>query len=74
MKNILVVYEEASGQDINLHKSELFCSQNTPGDLKDLIANTLGFRQVFGNDKYLGLSSMIGRSKHVTFKFVENRI
>jgi len=42
MKNILATYEEASGQAINLQKSELLCSRNTPDDLKNLVATTLG--------------------------------
>jgi hypothetical protein len=74
MKNILATYEEASGQTINLQKSELFCSRNTPDNLKNLIATTLGVRQVLGTCKYLGLPSMIGRSKHATFKFIKDRI
>jgi len=74
MKNILATYEEALGQAINLQKSELFCSRNTPDELKNLIATTLGVRQVLGTGKYLGLPSMIGRSKHATFKFIKDRI
>jgi hypothetical protein len=42
MKNILATYEEASGQATNLQESELFCSRNTPDDLKSLISTTLG--------------------------------
>ena len=74
MKNILATYEAASGQAINLQKSELFCSRNTPDNLKNLIATTLGVRQVLGTGKYLGLPSMIERSKHETFKFIKDRI
>jgi hypothetical protein len=74
MKNILATYEEASGQAINLQKSELFCSRNTPDDLKNLIAITLGVRQVLGTVKYLELPSIIGRSKHANSKFIKDRI
>jgi len=74
MKNILATYEEALGQTVNLQKSELFCSRNTPDDLKNLIATTLGVRQVLGTSKYLGLPTMIGRSKHATFKFIKDCI
>jgi hypothetical protein len=74
MKNILATYEKASGQAINLQKSELFCSRNMPNDLKNLIATTLGVGQVLGTGKYVGLSSMIGCSKHEIFKFIKDRI
>jgi hypothetical protein len=74
MKNILVTYEAASRQAINLQKSELFCCRNTLNDLKNPIATTLVVRQVLRTDKYLGLPSMVGRSKHATFKFITDRI
>jgi len=73
MKNILATYEEASEQAINLQKSKLYCSRNTPDDLKNLISTTLGVRQVLVTGKYLGLPSMIGHSKHATFKFIKDR-
>ena len=40
----MATYEVTSEQAINLQKSELFCSRNTPEDLKNLIATTLGVR------------------------------
>ncbi|CAI8613075.1 unnamed protein product [Vicia faba] len=43
MKNILDTYEEASGQAINLQKSELFCSRNIVPGVKDMLADTLRF-------------------------------
>ena len=49
IKNILSTYEAASSQAINLQKSEIFCSRNTPDDLKNLIAITLGVCQVLVN-------------------------
>jgi hypothetical protein len=74
MKNIFATNEEASGRAINLQKSKLFRSCNTPDDLKNLIATTLGGRQVLGTGKYLELPSMIGRSKHATIIFIKDRI
>jgi len=74
MKNILTSYEAASGQSINLQKSEMYCSRNTPMDYQGRITTILGVKQVLGTSNYLGLPSMIGRSKKVTFKFVKDRI
>jgi hypothetical protein len=74
MKHILATYEVASGQSINLLKSELFCSRNVQTPLQNSIANILGVQQVLGTGKYLGLPSMIGRSRKATFSFIKDRI
>jgi hypothetical protein len=74
MKHILATYEVASGQSINLLKSKLFCSRNVQTPLQNYIANILGVQQVLGTGKYLGLPSMIGRSRKATFSFIKDRI
>lgn len=74
MKNILTTYEAASGKAINLQKSEMYCSRNTPTDYKKHLANILRVRQVLGTRKYLVFPSIIGRSKKATLKFVNDRI
>ncbi|MCH80360.1 replication protein A 70 kDa dna-binding subunit, partial [Trifolium medium] len=74
MKNILSLYESASGQAINLQKSEFYCSRNVSAEVREAIASQLGVTQVLGTGKYLGLPSMIGRSKKSTFKFIKDRI
>jgi hypothetical protein len=74
LKNILTIYEEASGQSINLQKSEIFYSRNMLDLVKNSIANILGVQQVLGTGKYLGLLSMVGRSRIATFKFIKDRI
>ncbi|MCH80906.1 replication protein A 70 kDa dna-binding subunit, partial [Trifolium medium] len=74
MKNILSTYEKASGQAISLPKSEIFRSRNVPQSLKNSIANLLGAQAVLGTGKYLGLPSMVGRSKKATFNFIKDRV
>lgn len=74
MKEILNKYEEASGQAISLPKSEIFYSRNVDDPIKHSITNILGVRAVLGTGKYLGLPSMIGRSKKATFSFIKDRV
>ena len=44
------------------------------GPTQDSIDSILGVRAVMGTSKYLGLPSMIGRSKESTFGFIKDRI
>lgn len=37
IQNLLDIYETASGQEINKHKSEIFCSSNTKGVVREQI-------------------------------------
>jgi len=74
MKNILTTYEEASGQAINLPKSEIFYSKNVGNNLQHVVTSILGVQAVLGTDKYLGLPSMIGRNKKATFSFIKDRV
>ena len=74
MKNILNVYEAASGQAISLPKSEIFYSRNVTDDLKNNITNILAVRAVLGTGKYLGMPSMIGRDRTATFAYIKDRV
>jgi hypothetical protein len=38
------------------------------------VANILGVQQVLGTANYLGMPSMVGRSRKATSMFVKNRI
>jgi hypothetical protein len=74
MKNILSTYELASGQTINFQKSGIFCSRNVSQPVRDVVITTLGVQAVLGTGKYLGLPSMIGRSKKAIFNFIKERV
>jgi hypothetical protein len=71
---ILHTYEHASGQKINLSKSEVFISRNMSQAAQEDLAGILGVRHVLGTGIYLGLPSMIGRSKKATFSYIKDRI
>ncbi|XP_058760595.1 uncharacterized protein LOC131633933 [Vicia villosa] len=49
-------------------------NRNVGADVKAVLAATLGVQQVLGTDKYLGVPSMIGRSKKATIKYIKDRI
>ena len=60
---ILSDYEAALGQKIDHNKSSVFFSPNTSSATKDEILNILGPMQDSRHKKYLGLPSLIGKSK-----------
>ncbi|XP_058755425.1 uncharacterized protein LOC131628603 [Vicia villosa] len=62
------------GQDINLSKSEVFFSRNISISAQKDLANIMGVCHVLGTGTYLGLPSLIGRSKKVIFGYVKDKI
>ena len=61
---ILKQYEEASGQQINQEKTQLFFSPNTDPHLQEEIKTLLGVAATTNYEKYLGLPSFMGRGKN----------
>jgi ribonuclease HI len=74
LMEILKTYEEASGQEINLSKSEVFFSRNISRAAQADLSNLMGVRHVLGTGTYLGMPSMVGRSKKATFAYIKDRI
>ena len=74
LKEILRTYEDASGQKINTEKSSIFFSPNTSQELKDEIINILGPMTDSRHTKYLGLPSIIGRSKKLIFAEIKEKV
>jgi len=68
------VYEAASGQSISLPKSKVYYSRSVPIPTQETITEILGVRAIMGTGKYLGLPSMVGRSKEATFGFIKDCI
>ncbi|XP_015972358.1 uncharacterized protein LOC107495706 [Arachis duranensis] len=71
---ILTLYESFSGQKVNLSKSAVFFSNNTPGKMRTALANRLNIRHIGAQDKYLGLPSTVNRSKKETFGAIKEKV
>lgn len=74
VKQIIITYELASGQRINLDKLELSTSRNVSLERRDELNHQLGAHQVMQYSKYLGLPTIVGRGKKVVFQIVVDRV
>ncbi|CAL1385032.1 unnamed protein product [Linum trigynum] len=73
LKEILKLYESESGQLVNFTKSEIYYSSNIKEDKRRDLCADMGIREVDKLAKYLGLPTMIGRSKKVVFQRLQER-
>ena len=71
---ILVLYEQASGQQVNLEKSSVFFAKGIAQERKEAITQELGIQEALAHDKYLGLPTYIRRSKKRAFIPIRDRI
>lgn len=74
IKEILNLYESYSGQAVNYQKSGIFFSSNVRMDKQQEISNVLGVYTDLITSNYLGLPSLVGRSKKSVFKFLKDRV
>ena len=74
MMRILSDYEKALGQKINPDKSSVFFSPNTPSATNGEILNILGLMHDSRHKKYLGLPSLIGKSKSQVFAEIKEKV
>lgn len=74
VNHMLQIYEKASGQKISNAKSSIFFSCNTAREEKEIICNTLGFREATEGTTYLGLPNSIGRNKKAVFGYIKNHM
>ena len=72
--DILLRFEQVSGQAVNYSKSEFMFSSNIRIDKQNEIIVMLGVDVIDGNYYSLGLSSVLGRSKRVIFGFLKDRL
>ncbi|CAL1404879.1 unnamed protein product [Linum trigynum] len=52
---IINTYKSLTGQEVNIEKSPVFFSKNSPDDLRNNITNRIGFPSAICHDKYLGV-------------------
>lgn len=71
---ILQKYESLSGQKFNYDKCEVSYSKCLAFDIRKRVSSTLGFKAVLCHDKYLGLPTLLKRSKKLSFSGIKGRI
>ncbi|KAA3486665.1 reverse transcriptase [Gossypium australe] len=67
IKSVVTEYEGVSRQLINFEKSLIFFSNNVLSGVREHIGAVLGMRVSCNAEKYLGLSTMVGRRKKEAF-------
>lgn len=71
---IIQAYEKASGQQVNLEKTELTFSKNVPEDVKNSVQERIGVEVAESYEKYLGLPTVVGKPKKVIFARLRDKI
>ncbi|KAL0297948.1 UNVERIFIED_CONTAM: hypothetical protein Sangu_2462500 [Sesamum angustifolium] len=59
---------------INYSKSSMVFSKNSPDNLKDELPVLLGLQGADQQERYLGLPSVVGRSKKGVFSYIRDRV
>jgi hypothetical protein len=72
--NILSVYEEGSGQKVNLNKTSVFFSRNTKPSRRQEILSLSGLSEAHGIESYLGLPCFVGKSRSRAFQFIKEKV
>ena len=70
--DILLRFEQVSGQAVNYGKYEVMFSSNIRTDKQNEIIGMLGVEVTHGNSYYLGLPSVLSCSKRVIFGFLKD--
>lgn len=67
-------YEKAPSQRMNKDKSSLFFSRNTRISTKNNITNIAGIKVTNSQEKYLGLPTLVDRSRSKEFKAILDKV
>ena len=71
---VLQTYAQASGQCVNLEKSLVYFNSNTVDSQRQQMVQILGVKEVERFESYLGLPTLIGRTKYHTISYLKDRI
>ena len=71
---ILKLYEVVLGQKINTDKSSVTFNNNTTPEVRSEVLEILGPMQDTRQGKYLGLPSVIGKSKNHVFAEIKEKV
>ena len=71
---VLQTYAASSRQCINFEKSSVYFNSNTDGDQRARIKTTLGVREVNRFKTYLGLPTLVGKSKYRTLSNLKDKV
>lgn len=71
---IMKKYEKALRQMINLNKSKFACSSNVPSPRQNELEMLLGVNAILSSMSYLGLPTIIGKSKIQIFQFARDQV
>ncbi|KAK4381552.1 putative mitochondrial protein [Sesamum angolense] len=71
---VLDIFGRAAGQEINFAKSSMVFSRNTVASLRGVIQGILDIRVEGRHDLYLGLPSVVGKTRRSVFQSIRDRV
>ncbi|KAM1018306.1 hypothetical protein TB2_039772 [Malus domestica] len=71
ISELLLTYKLASGQQVNLAKSEVCLSKNVKRAIQLKLANALGVQRVERHERYMGMPTLVGRNKSACFAYIK---
>ena len=74
IQRLLKVYEASSGQQLNCQKTSFYFSPNTDNGTRESVKTMFGAQVIKPHEAYLGLPSLVGRSKSNTFAHLKQRV
>ena len=74
LKKIFKIYEDVSGQSINLSKSSILFGNKVKVHVKTQMRNILGIHNEGGIGKYLGLPEQFGNKKSEMFTYIIEKV
>jgi hypothetical protein len=74
INNIITTYQNASGQLVNVNKSEIMFTKHVNNQTRNDIHSLLPMQRVDYFSKYLGVPTHIGRSRNQVFQFIQDRV